>query len=202
MNRHLWRLFVYKGFFICYRDFVMSKERLLGDAELDIEVVVKIAKENLLKFGNHVPTVIAVGTDGKGIGQLEGDLGNHEERIRAMRVLGKVFRREGTIGRLQKIFFVSEGWMSVVGKSGGNLLRPSLDPNRIEVLVVSELDLQNQKANMLLFEMLRDEKQNLVEIRQYVDDVAKDGETKSYLLEAFIRGYYSSVAETNGKHLH
>ncbi len=180
----------------------MSKERILGDEDINIEFIALMAKEHLLEHGNHFPTVIAVGTNGKGIGQLEGELDSHEERIRAMRVLGKVFRKEGSIGQLQKIFFVSEGWMSVAGRAGGTVTRPSLDPSRIEVLVVSELDLQNKKTNMLLFEMVRDEKRELVEIRPYLENHAKGGETKSYLLEAFIRGYYESIAETNGKHLH
>lgn len=181
----------------------MSKERILGDADINIDFIALMAKEHLLEHGTHVPTVIAIGTCGKGIGQLDGALDSHEERVQAMRVLGKVFRREGSVGQLLKIYFVSEGWMSVAKKPGADLMRPSLDPNRIEVLVVSELDLQNQKTNMLLFEMARDEKQKLVEIKPYEADVAKDGKTKSYLLEAFIRGYYSGVAETNGKqHLH
>ena len=181
----------------------MSKERILGDADINIDFIALMAKEHMLEHGTHLPTVIAVGSNGKGIGQLEGALETHDERVQAMRVLGKVFKREGSIGQLQKIFFVSEGWMSVAKKPGADLMRPSLDPNRIEVLVVSELDLQTKKTNMLLFEMRRDERKKLIEIKPYDADEAKSGETKSFLLEAFIRGYSSSVAETNGnQHLH
>src|SRR3989304_9129373 len=136
----------------------MSKERIQGEPE--IEGIAAIARENLLKYGNHVPTVIAVGTLGQGIGQLEGELETSEDRARAMKVLGRVFRREGYVGELRKVFFVSEGWMSEAAKVDGNI-RPSQDPNRIEVLVVSELDLPNRKTNMLLYEMVRNKKGEL-----------------------------------------
>ncbi len=179
----------------------MSKERIQG--EPDIEGIAAIARENLLKYGNHVPTVIAVGTAGQGIGQLEGELETSEDRARAMKVLGRVFRREGYVGELRKVFFVSEGWMSVAAKTGGNIIRPSKDPNRMEVLVVSELDLPNKKTNMLLYEMVRNEKGELRDIKPYQVEDGKGGlETRSYLLEAFFRGYYSENAKGNGKHLH
>lgn len=179
----------------------MSKEVLQG--EPDIEHIAAIAKENLLKYGNHVPTVIAVGTLGQGIGQLEGELETSEDRAQAMRVLGRVFRREGYIGELHKVFFVSEGWMSVAAKTGGNIIRPSQDPNKLEVLVVSELDLPSRKTNLLLYEMERDEKGGLRDVKPYqVEDTTSGLETRSYLLEEFFRGYYSEGAKGNGKHIH
>jgi hypothetical protein len=130
----------------------MSKETIGG--EPDIEQIAAISRETLLKDGNHIPTLIVVGTLGKGIGQLQGDFETSDDRRRAMSVLGKAFREEKQIGKLEKVFFISEGWMSAAAKSG-EIIRPSEDPNRIEVLVVSELDLQGKKTNMLLFEMER-----------------------------------------------
>ena len=180
----------------------MSKEQLLGDSDIDINVIAEMAKENLLRHGSHSPTVIAVGDGGKGIGQLEGALDSHEERLQAMWALGAIFRRKKDLGQLRQIYFVSEGWLSDVRKSGAKLMQPSLDPNRIEVLVVSELDLRNSKTNMLPFEIVRDVNRKLVEIKPYDAGDAKGGETKSTLLEAFVLGYYVSVAGTNGKHLH
>ena len=178
----------------------MSKENLQG--EPDIEHIAAIAKENLLKYGNHVPTVIAVGTLGQGIGQLEGELETSEDRARAMGILGKVFRREASVGELRKVFFVGEGWMSEAAKIDASI-RPSQDPKRIEVLVVCELDLFNRNTNMLLYEMERDEQGELRDVKPYQVEETKSGlEARSYLLEAFFRGYYSENDKGNGKHLH
>ncbi len=181
--------------------FCMSKERIQGQP--DIESIAISAKETLLRDGHHLPMVIGVGNEGQGIAQLAGNLETNEERTRAMWILGKVFRKDGRLGQLHKVFFVSEGWMSVATKTSGNIIRPSQDPSRLEVLVVSELDLLNRKTNMLLYEMVRNEKGELREIKPYQVDGGKSGlETRSSLLEAFFRGYYSENAKGNGKHLH
>jgi hypothetical protein len=178
----------------------MSKERI--QKEPDIEEIASIARETLLKDGSHIPTVIVVGTLGQGMAQLHGDLETSEDRAKVMWFLGKAFRTESKIGKLQKIFFIGEAWMSATARSGVNI-RPSEDPKRVEVLVVTELDLNSSKTTMQLFEMVRDEHEELKSTRPYELEDAKGGlETRSNLLEAFLRGYYSESAKANGKHLH
>jgi hypothetical protein len=178
----------------------MSKERLQGD--VGIEVIASMAKDHLLKTGGHPPTVLVIGTRGTVEGHLEVDMANHQEKVNAMRILGKVLSKERKLGDLRKVFFISEAWISVPGKPGSNPMRPSLDPNRVEILLVSELDMASKKSSILLYEMVRDQGGELREVIPYQFEDDKKGETRSYLLEAFVSGYNESLSERNGKHLH
>lgn len=69
-------------------------------------------------------------------------------------------------------------------------IRPAQDPNRIEVLVISCLDLATKEQSVVCFEYVRDAKGILREIK---DMVLPDGQTVakavSPLLPAFVAGY-------------
>lgn len=177
----------------------MSPERSQGETKID--QIADLAKEVLLKLGSHVPTVIVVGSLGKGVAELHGELETSEDRAKAMKVLGRIFRKENTLGRLEKVYFVSEGWMSKAARSD-KLIQPSKDPNRVEVLVVSGLDLVSKKTELLLFEMVREMSGRLHDIRPYeIEETKKGLETRSYLLEAFFRGYIGESSHGNGNYL-
>jgi len=174
----------------------MSIERKWED--IDIEFLAATAKEKTLKFGYHVPTVIAVGSLGTVLGQISGEADSSEERARAMRVLGRAFQKAGKLGDLHRLYFISEGWMSEVeGPEKRINIKPSQDPNRKEILLISELNLIKRQTNLILFEMERNENGELVAIDTY-KNIKGDLEAKAYLLEEFVQGFNQERNGGNG----
>ncbi|MFL5629220.1 MAG: hypothetical protein ACJ788_26875 [Ktedonobacteraceae bacterium] len=98
---------------------------------------------------------------------------------------GKRTAELGNIGELYKLFLVMEAWQ------GTNItIRPSQDPKRIEVLAIGCLDVLTKEQKVTTLEYVRDEKGNLIEIK---DVVLPDGKTvgraEGPLLPAFVAGY-------------
>ena len=61
---------------------------------------------------------------------------------------GYALAQSGEVGDLRQVFFISEGWM-IVGEEGKPPVspRPSEDPKRMEVLVVSNLSAREKECN-------------------------------------------------------
>ena len=151
-----------------------------------LDEVARLAKEVALEYGEHVPMVIAEGSTGSVVGQLVDFPETHEARSRRMYQAGVALGRSGQLGRLEQLFFVSEGWMSTAGEDG----TLSQDPDRVEVLFVSELKVGKRQANLVLFEMVRDEQRQLSALDR-LPHLAEAGEgyVDSPLLAAFVDGF-------------
>jgi hypothetical protein len=74
-------------------------------------------------------------------GQIPNMPPTHGERVELMRFLGQAAAKSGRINQLQQVFMVTEGWMSEPREEKGELIRPSEDPNRKEVLIVSAIQM-------------------------------------------------------------
>jgi hypothetical protein len=91
---------------------------------------------------------------------------------------------EGDLGKLNKVFFVTEAWMSPARQ---NYVRPSKDPNRIEILLINCLDALTKEQTLEGFEYVRDEKGSLTEIKPL--PMPKDIRVEGTLLPAFVAGF-------------
>ncbi|MEZ4671461.1 MAG: hypothetical protein R3E39_26455 [Anaerolineae bacterium] len=142
-----------------------------------------------MQNGQHVPTLIAEGQHDVMSLQLVDLAPSHELRLLQMQVAGYAMSQRSHIGSLRQLFFMSEAWMST--QSGDKPLQsPSQDPQRIEVLTIANLKLQEHAVQMKVFEMLRDNSGNLTGVR--AQEVAADGQPisgESPLLEAFVAGF-------------
>lgn len=166
----------------------MSAESKPG--RYSIDEVVNIAKEVLLEHGNHVPTIIVQGDKGPAINQLVPFPETYEGRHRRLFITGMMLARSGRVGDLKQVFFISEGWMSVTDEQGPPQAPPSQDPNRMEGLHISYLDVEANHTDMVLFEMVRDDEEQLVELKLLDQPtVAAGGHVESPLLGAFVSGY-------------
>jgi len=148
----------------------------------EVKKIVDVAKTIFLRDGYHAPIVIVKGTKGGRTVLLEqfGDTAN--ERAKDMFYAGALLAQKGNIGELELIVFVSEGWI------GTNInVLPSQDPNRIEVLLINSLDARTQKENTLQFEIKRDPKGKVLDLKELV--FSKTVEAKGWLLPAFQKGY-------------
>ncbi len=152
---------------------------------MDLETVVQQAKAAVLKNGWHMPTVLFSGTKQEGLMLLEDFPNEHMEKVKYLYYAGVYAKHKSFVGTLSKVFLVMEAWQ------GRNInIPPSQDPSRIEVLLVSCLDLATREQHVTCLEYIRDAKGILREIK---DMVLPDGQTvakaKSPLLPAFVAGY-------------
>lgn len=170
----------------------MSPERREREPErFELEGIAQLAKEVALRDGHHVPMLIAEGSEGPAVLQIGGLPSTHEERARLMRAAGMALAQSGEMGELRKVFFISEAWMSQAGEGRPPRIRPSQDPERLEVLIVSSLEVQTKATQIVAFEMIRDVQGQLAELRLLEVGEGQRGHAESPLLNAFARGFKS-----------
>ena len=111
-----------------------------------------------------------------------------------MFVTGQALSYEGTAGRLRGVYFVTEAWLSQARDGVLPGMRPSQDPQRKEVLIVSGLSglfSHRRQVHLAIFEMLRDEQGALRELRDYTFPDDPEAVADTPLLEAFLTGYWA-----------
>ncbi len=178
----------------------MSPERKRGRSKL--ESISETAQEVLLRDGYHAPTLFVFGNKGSGVVQIMGDVETIRERAAMMQHIGAELGAKKKLGELQQVLLVSEGWASVPEDGKIPEIPPSKDPNRMEILLIALMDLEKVETQILMFEMLRDEKGQLTDLAS-VEQEMKGTETRAYLLEEFVSGYQGSIRnrEENGRQI-
>ncbi len=156
---------------------------------LSLEEVAKMAKETALRDGGHHPMLIVEGSQGGVAAVIEEMADTHEGRVRQMFAVGEEVGKEGQIGDLTQVFLISEGWMSAARGDERPAAPPSADPNRKEVLVITRSNANGDQTEMKVFEMLRDDKGDLTELRNFEPEPIKGTTAKSPLLDGFTAGF-------------
>ncbi len=169
----------------------MSPER--RSYEISLDEIVSNAKEILLRDGNHVPALIVEGSKKLIVAPIPNMPETHGERIVLLRFLGQAAVKTGSIGQLQQVFIITEGWLSVGIKEESSEVRPSQDPNRKEVLIISGMQIKERRKIMKLFEILRDDENQVISLEESLRDVEeKEVTVEIPLVEAFVRGFQTS----------
>ena len=148
----------------------------------EVQKIADFAKAIFLQDGYHAPIVITKGTKGKRVVLLEQFGDTADERVKDMFYAGAMLADKGNIGELELIVLVNEAWM---GRNKDVL--PSQDPKRIEVLLVNSLDARTQEERLLAFEVIRDQKDKVTDLKENV--LPQTGSPKGKLLPAFQKGY-------------
>jgi len=148
----------------------------------EVQKIADVAKSIFLRDGYHAPIVIAKGTKGGRAVLLEQFGDTADERVKDMFSAGALLAQKANIGELELIVLVNEAWM------GRNInVLPSQDPKRIEVLLVNSLDARTQEERLLAFEVIRDPKDKVTDLKE--NTLPKEGSPKGKLLPAFQKGY-------------
>jgi hypothetical protein len=97
--------------------------------------------------------------------------------------------KSGQVGDLEQVFMVSEAWMSQAAADQTPFVPPSQDPNRKEVLIVSNVQVKERETRMVIFEMIRDDAGELADLKEF--EALRDERADAYspLLDAFVRGF-------------
>lgn len=155
--------------------------------QLSIDELAKIACDVTLRDGQHIPAVFVQGIDSAAMGQIADLPSTHEGRVERLFQVGFSLGRDGLLGLLVQAYFITEGWMVVTDKKELEIM-PSEDPDRIEVLIISGINLLKETGSMLIFEMIR-EAGKLVDLQEHSRQ--EDDAEKMYnpLLDALVAGY-------------
>ena len=169
----------------------MSPER--NQNSITLEEIISNAKEIMLRDGYHVPVVI-LEVDKKLMGAQIPDMpATHGERVQLLHFLGQAAAKSGRVNQLQQVFMVNEGWMSVASEDMPAEIRPSQDPNRKEVLIISAIQMKERKKQMKVFEILRDNSEQVVGLEEFLPDEKKKDESVDIpLLDAFVQGFQTA----------
>src|SRR5579859_2383557 len=149
--------------------------------------IIEMAEEVLLREGQHMPTVMVIGSKKTAMLRLSDLPDTHAGRARRMFSAGRSIAREGVVGKLQQIYFISEGWMSTGEKGKMPDKVPSQDPKRVEVLLISGLNLETTQVDIVVHEMVRDSEGTLIELKAL--DISGVERADSPLLRAFAQGF-------------
>jgi len=176
----------------------MSPERKAD--KYDLDEITNIAKETILNFGGHIPTIIVKGSNGSRIAQFESLPKAHEAKARLMFTAGIDTARSNQVGQLWQVIFISEAWLSIVENDKTIDKPPSQDPNRKEILIITSMELvDDEQTSLAIFEMVRDSKDTLIELAEIkeLETPHEAQNVKSPLLKAFVAGYRMGTAGMN-----
>ncbi len=149
--------------------------------------IIEMAEEVILSEGQHMPTVIVCGSKKTVMLRLTDLPDTHAGRARTMFSAGRSIAREGVAGKLRQVYFISEGWMSAGEKGKMPDRAPSQDPKRVEVLLISGLNLETTQVDIVVHEMVRNSEGTLVELKAL--DITNGERAGSPLLRAFAQGF-------------
>lgn len=153
---------------------------------IDIEEIIRLAKDYVLRHGDHPPTLYVHGTVDNAALPFYAFPDVHEKKILFLAHAGKQLAESGKIGMVTEVFFISEAWISMA-KKDGSFIQPSRDPDRKEVLIISGLNVLDEKQNLAVLDIVRDSNG---ELRELIESSRSQGdEVKSPLLPAFVLGY-------------
>ena len=165
----------------------MRKELDPQPSQITLEAVARKAQEVMLEDGHHVPTLIVSGYGQVAVLQVRDLADTSEARFQQLERIGFTLAQQSNRVIPEQVFIITEGWMSTLAKHETPLVRPSEDPNRKEVLLVSDLNVDGYKSSAMVFEMIRGKGQKVTGLRP-MEMEDSDG-TASPLLEAFVQGF-------------
>lgn len=165
----------------------MQKEREPQPHKLTIKEIAVIAKENLLRDGSHIPTIIVQGSGGTVAVQVAALVETPQGRRRQMYDAGVLLAQQNVVAVLWQIFYIAEGWMSQLEVGEMPAHAPSQDPKRKEILFVFHCDLTGSQATntMRMWEMIRNSERKLVNLMER----EQSGSAQGSLIDDFVAGY-------------
>jgi len=160
---------------------------------LSLQDVKEAAETTLLRNGMHASLVIAEGSRQVISTHIERMADSHEARLNQMLVLGGLLAQTGEVGVLYQVFFITEAWLSLSVGQSVPIQPPSQDPQRREVLIVSQRVLQPIQTTIAMLEMKRDPTGKLLGVEDLDVDrqPATSRSMQSPLMDAFVLGFLS-----------
>jgi hypothetical protein len=152
---------------------------------MTIDDVATKAKENLVRYGELVPTLLIDGTVDSFVYPLL--VKDYSDRVGMMQNAGVEVACTHNVGKLNRVFLVTEAWMSRKAQGERLTHSPSRDPKRKEIVLIACFDVLQNVQTTRAFEIVRDTEGNLAQLQSLTQN--ETAETISPLLPAFVQGY-------------
>ena len=167
-----------------------------------LDHVIRSTKENAIEHKQLTPVLFAVGTEQMAMIPILKMPSEREEKDKMFEQIGhEIANQKEKIGTLQAIIFATEAWMSTIPKTENILPRPSLDPKRKEILSITAIDLHNNIASEIIYEIKR-EKGNKTELTEVMDNRKNPSTIKNFESPLFIslmKGYVTVRSQQTSK---
>lgn len=171
----------------------MAREQQPRREPLTMEHLTQVAREFLLRTGQHDPMVIIDGDLRTQMVVIEDMPPTHDDRFRQMAEIGFTLGNEMDVGELRQMVLITEGWLSVPTEGRLPQVPPSKDPERVEVLLINMLSVPERKHHLMVLEMIRDEAGEIQEVRPHASMKETEGMTaESPLVDALLLGYLTA----------
>ena len=146
-------------------------------------------KDQIMQACELQPMVIMYGEKQATLAVFGDFPGEHSDKLRVMFEAGwEIGTNKATFGELKECYFMSEAWLSRVDKDEKEpYQRPSLDPQRVEVVLINQL--KNGKTKIATLELKRDSSGKLTDLVEIPEMKQSGVEVESPLLDAFVVGY-------------
>lgn len=159
---------------------------------MTFEEFIPLAAEILLRSGEVTPTVFMETNGELVVGKISDMPGTHTERVELMRFLGEETAKSGRVAQLEQVFMVTEGWMSEPSEGKPKELRPRDDPDRKEVLIVSAIQIKEEKKLLKVLEIVRDSKKKITGLKEFLPKQKGEESVEIPLLDAFVEAYQAT----------
>jgi hypothetical protein len=173
---------------LCAKRNVMSKESERHEPYFAFSDVVELAKEVLVRDGQHIPTLMIQGSTAQMILQLSDLPSTPEEKHQVMFLCGVYVAQEFDLGSIKAIYFVSEGWLSRVPTDRAEDWRPSQSPQRRETLLIAALYPPTGRQELALQEIIRHGASETVDLVA-IQPTQAHARPDSPLVRAFAEGH-------------
>ncbi len=154
----------------------------------DVDIITENAKENFLKDNSLIPMLFVWHTLKNGEKSMAiCPILDTEKRFEISFIVGKAFKENKNVERIDAIAFASEVWMATISNKDyekNKDFRPSDDPNKTEALFIAGMD-EFRNTIIKAFEIKRDKG---VRLKAILEDVSKYKSFGSDLLDNFWKG--------------
>jgi len=156
---------------------------------LTLDAVASTAVEVLLRDQEHLPMVLAEGKRNVTVLGIEMPSTPAERRLMLAFAGAKIKELEPEIGALQQAFLISEAWEVHRTEEQPVGFRPSEQPDRIEVLMISRWQRERPgESTLRRYKMLRNQEEVITDVVR----LSEEGGVTVYrqnLMDALIQGY-------------
>ncbi len=153
-----------------------------------INEVINYAKESFLRFGESPLEFIVYGTKDRVVAPVSKGLPfTSAQRLEAVANIGVEVALRKNVGELIEIFSVGSAWMTRSKAGDIPRVRPSLDPSRKEILIISSLNAKSNEQRMWQFKITRDKGGKLTLLEPIAD--SQGAKVFGPLLPEFVKGY-------------
>jgi len=158
----------------------------------DIDGVVTVAQETLLRDGDHPLTIIVQGTQRQASSKLPDVPETHKDKLEYMWALGQIAAQTGQFGKLQHIFLVSKAWLWEESETMHVVFQTTQDSQSKEILYASGVDFVEHLKHLVLLEIVRNPDGQIFSYGNLLDNPAFGLPLATPLEDAFVSGFHAA----------